>query len=242
MKKTRNICALALCMLMAACAGNTENQEVDPVDGQENVQVSAKEPVFSISFIPQSIRENMIGKSMPASGAKVGFDDLRYLRLSYVNFDGEDCVGEMICNKIIADDVMEIFKALYEARYQIATMRLIDEFNGSDDESMAADNTSSFNYRVIAGSKNLSRHAYGLAIDINPVENPYVNSKNETSPPAAVDYIDRNSGRPHMIDKNDLCYKLFIKKGFTWGGDWSHPDYQHFQYPLPEKKGSSVKK
>ena len=151
----------------------------------------------------------MRGVSYP-DDAEVKLADLRYLRLSYVDFDGKEQVGEMICNKSIADDLVAIFRELYEARYPIRSIRLIDDFDGDDEASMAADNTSCFNYRKKTGMRELSKHARGLAVDINPFENPYV--------------------RPYKIDKDDLCYRLFRAHGFYWGGTWrSVKDYQHFE-------------
>jgi hypothetical protein len=159
----------------------------------------------------------------------IQLSDLRYLQLSYVDFDGKDQVGELVCNQAIADDLLEIFKALYEARYPIRSIRLIDDFNGDDDASMAADNTSCFNYRRKTGMRQLSKHALGLAVDINPFENPYVRP-NRVRPADARRYADRTQDFPHKIDKNDLCYRLFREHGFSWGGSWrSVQDYQHFE-------------
>jgi hypothetical protein len=159
----------------------------------------------------------------------IRLSDLRYLRISYVDFDGKDQVGELVCNQAIADDLLEIFKALYEARYPIRSIRLIDDFNGDDEASMAADNTSCFNYRRKTGMRQLSKHALGLAVDINPFENPYVRS-HRILPVDAVRYADRTQDFPHKIDQNDLCYRLFREHGFAWGGSWrSVQDYQHFE-------------
>ena len=115
----------------------------------------------------------MRGVSYPED-AEVKLSDLRYLRLSYVDFDGQEQVGELVCNKAIAEDLVAIFRDLYEARYPIRSIRLIDDYSGDDEASMAADNTSCFNYRKKTGMRELSKHALGLAIDINPFENPYV--------------------------------------------------------------------
>ncbi|MDO5442605.1 MAG: M15 family metallopeptidase [Bacteroidia bacterium] len=162
----------------------------------------------------------------------VKLDDLRYLRLLYYGFDGEIHLGEMICNAAVAEDLMDIFIALFDAKYQLGSIRLIDDFGGDDDASMAADNTSCFNFRKKTGQRVLSAHALGMAVDINPMENPYVH-RGRVLPPEGVDYADRSSGREHMIGHDDLCYKLFREKGFSWGGDWqSSKDYQHFEKAL----------
>ena len=163
----------------------------------------------------------------------VSLDDLRYLSLLYVDFNGDTQKGEMICNKAIAQDLLEIFYELYNNGYQIESIKLIDEFGGDDTESMLANNTSCFNYRVVEGSTKLSNHAYGLAVDINPFYNPYVTFKDgvtKISPVGSEAYADRAAAFPYKIDENDLAYKLFKEHGFKWGGNWnSSKDYRHFE-------------
>ena len=186
----------------------------------------AKEGLFICSKVPPAIQQRMTGNSCP-EGSEVHFEELRYLVVTYTNFKGHRAFGEIVCNRAIADDLMYIFKELYEAGYPIRKVRLVDSYGGDDELSMADDNTSCFNYRNAVGMKKLSAHARGMAIDINPLENPYV--KGETVRPAAASsFKDRN--RPHAINKDDLCYKLFKSRGFTWGGEWkSAKDYQHFE-------------
>lgn len=169
----------------------------------------------------------------------VSYDDLRYVRVLYIDFDHKEQEGELICNKAIAQDMVEIFYELYLNEYQLERICLIDDYNGDDTLSMADNNTSCFNYRVVDGTDSLSKHAYGLAIDINPFYNPYVvfgrnpDGSNYISPPGSETYADRSKDFPYKIDENDLCYKLFKAHGFTWGGDWnSCKDYQHFQKTL----------
>lgn len=167
----------------------------------------------------------------------ISLDDLRYLRVQYYDFDGIVQQGELICNKAIADDLSEIFYTLYQNEYQIEKIRLVDEYNGDDTQSMLDNNTSCFNYRMVDNSSSLSKHALGLAIDINPFYNPYVvfqkDGSTYISPEGSEPYADRSASFPYKIDENDLCYKLFKEHGFTWGGDWnSCKDYQHFQKTL----------
>ena len=189
---------------------------------------AASAPVFTAQPVPEAVEARMRGVSYPED-AEVKLSDLRYLRLSYVDFEGKDQVGEMICNKAIADDLVAIFRELYEARYPIRSIRLIDDFGGDDEASMAADNTSCFNYRKKTGMRELSKHARGLAVDINPFENPYVRPS-RVRPAGASAYADRSKDFPHKIDKDDLCYRLFRAHGFYWGGTWrSVKDYQHFE-------------
>ena len=185
-------------------------------------------PTFTAERIPESVEARMRGVSYPED-AEIKLDDLRYLKLSYMDFEGHPQVGEMVCHKAIAEDLVAIFKALYEARYPIRSIRLIDDFAGDDEASMAADNTSCFNYRKKTGMRELSKHARGLAVDINPFENPYVRPS-RVRPAGASAYADRSRDFPHKIDKNDLCYRLFRAHGFSWGGTWrSVKDYQHFE-------------
>jgi hypothetical protein len=142
--------------------------------------------------------------------------------------------GELICNKAIAEDLVQIFRELYKNRYPIERMRLIDEYDADDERSMRDNNTSCFCHRSVAHSKNLSKHALGLAIDINPLYNPYyrrlANGKEIIQPATASRYCDRGKSFPYKITRNDLCYRLFIQHGFRWGGAWkSLKDYQHFE-------------
>ena len=142
----------------------------------------------------------------------------------------------MVCNQAIAADLCAIFQALYEAAYPIRSIRLVDDFGGSDEASMQADNTSCFNYRNVPGTKNISKHSYGLAIDINPLYNPYIpirNGKPTVMPPNGEPYaFGRDTAQfPYKITRNDLAYQLFVKAGFNWGGTWARSkDYQHFQW------------
>lgn len=166
----------------------------------------------------------------------VSYDDLRYLHVLHYNFNGEVQGGELICNKGIVEDLAEIFYQLYLNEYQIEKIKLIDAYQGDDTASMTDNNTSCFNYRVVDGTANLSKHALGCAIDINPFYNPYVvfnrsrNGETYISPAGSEIYADRSKEFPYKIDENDLCYKLFTEHGFVWGGNWnSCNDYQHFQ-------------
>lgn len=220
-----------LCLFSGCRMRQGHQKDVMPAEADTlvvNEEPVIVEPVFEMSLIPAETEARMRGVSYP-EGAEIQLSELRYLKLSYIDFDGVEQVGEMICNQAIAQDLLDIFRALYEARYPIRSIRLIDEFGGDDVASMEADNTSCFNYRVVAGTKTLSKHAKGLAVDVNPLENPYVRSS-EVSPPAGAPYADRSKEFPHKIDTDDLCYRLFMEHGFTWGGSWrTVKDYQHFQ-------------
>ena len=162
----------------------------------------------------------------------VPLSDLRYVRVLYYGFDESVHIGELVVNKKIAQDMIEIFRGLYDAKYQIGKIVLVDDYGADDNLSMADNNTSAFNYRMVAGTSKLSNHALGLAIDINPLYNPWIyvlDGKDIIDPPSGAQYADRSLGNPHYLDHDDLCYQLFIEHGFTWGGDWSSSkDYQHF--------------
>ncbi len=197
------------------------------------------QPGFYYEPLTDTVKQRITGISYPESGCTVPYEDLLYVGLLYHDFNGEEQTGELICNKAVAQDMVEIFYELYQNDYQIERIRLIDEYNGDDTASMADNNTSCFNYRVVDGTTSLSKHAYGLAIDINPFYNPYVvynkggTGNTYISPAGSEIYADRSQDFAYKIDENDLCYRLFIEHGFTWGGNWnSSKDYQHFQKVL----------
>lgn len=189
--------------------------------------------VFIAREIPDSIWTRMQGRSYPQE-CRIARSELRYLELSFVDFDGREHVGQMVCNKQIANDLLYIFRQLYEARYPIASMRLIDDYEADDSRSMASNNTSCFCYRRVAGSKSLSKHSRGMAVDINPLYNPCVYVKSgRVLPPEGNKYAhdrDKRKDIPSKIDATDLCYRLFVSRGFRWGGTWrTIKDYQHFE-------------
>lgn len=182
--------------------------------------------------IPDAVFARMEGKSF-GPDCTMARSDLRYLRLLHVDAQGTTKVGELVVHKNVADEVVVIFRQLYDAGYPIKKMHLVDDYNADDDASCADDNTSAFNYRLIAGTNTISNHAYGLAIDINTFENPYCRPETGyVSPAEAAYYADRSLYEPYMIHTDDLCYQLFTQHGWSWGGDWSSPkDYQHFEKP-----------
>ena len=169
----------------------------------------------------------------------IALEDLRYLTIPYYNFEQQVMMGEMIVNVYIQEDVLNIFKELFNNKYEINSMKLIDDYwilgtdgNKADNNSIEENNTSCFCYRQVTGGESISNHGYGRAIDINPQQNPYVeNGKN--SHRNADEYVNnRYVGEPHVIvaSDEDICYSIFTKYGFTWGGNWTNPiDYQHFE-------------
>ena len=164
------------------------------------------------------------------AGCPVTTADLRLVRVSYRGFDGGAHVGALVVRRRVARDVVAIFRRLYAARFPIRRMTPISAYSGSDDASMAADNTSAFNCRRAVGSATgaWSQHAYGLAIDVNPVENPYV-LHGRALPPAGRAYLDRDHLRRGMAVRGGVLVKAFESAGWKWGGRWAGaPDYQHF--------------
>ncbi|MEV4754804.1 M15 family metallopeptidase [Micromonospora sp. NPDC049559] len=164
-------------------------------------------------------------------GCPVGPDQLRLVRVGYRGFDGRPYLGAVVVDRSVAADVVSVFAALYRARFPIRRMTPIAAYGGSDDDSMAADNTSGFNCRdaVSAGPAKWSAHAYGKAIDVNPVENPYL-VDGRVLPPAGASYADRDRyrDRPGLAVRGGTLVEAFASVGWQWGGGWRSPDYQHF--------------
>ncbi|MBB2922921.1 M15 family metallopeptidase [Cellulomonas cellasea] len=160
-------------------------------------------------------------------GCPVPLEDLRHLTLTHHDFDGGVVTGELVVHADVADGVVEVFRTLFDAGYPIRSMRLVDDFGGSDDASMAADNTSAFNCRAITRGTGWSEHAYGRALDLNPRENPYVRGT-LVLPPEGRPYADRPD-LPGVVHAGDVVVTAFAAAGWRWGGDWTSPiDYQHF--------------
>jgi hypothetical protein len=153
---------------------------------------------------------------------------LQDVHVRYRGFDGASHVGVLVVNRRVAGDVTTVFRRLYAARFPIRRMTPISAFHGSDNASMAADNTSAFNCRRAVGGSGWSEHAYGTAIDVNPVENPYV-LNGKVLPPAGRRYLDRSRVRRGMAVGGGVLVRAFAAVGWKWGGRWAgSPDYQHF--------------
>jgi hypothetical protein len=172
-------------------------------------------------------------EQLPASwhpGCPVGPSSLRRLRVGYWGFDGKSRIGTLVVNRRAVGPLTVVFRRLYRARFPIRRMRPIDAYGGNDERSLAADNTAAFNcrYAVGPGPRRWSVHAYGLAIDVDPVENPYSES-GRVHPRAGRAYLDRRNVRPGMAVRGGLLVSAFASVGWQWGGRWTGtPDYQHF--------------
>lgn len=185
-------------------------------------------PIFKSTAIPDDVFKIIDGISFK-SNKLISRNELRYLEVSYWSFNNKEYIGELICHKSVANDLLEIFEELYNEKYLIDKIILVDIYDGDDLLSMNDNNTHAFNYRNIAGTRVLSNHSYGLAIDINPIQNPYING-DTILPDKASKYKNRNNIRQGMIIKDDFLYKAFIKRGWIWGGNWENvKDYQHFE-------------
>ena len=179
------------------------------------------EPYASLAFTAVPIEGEILDRIKGVSykpGSSLPLEQLRYLRIPhYPEIHGDIVLGEMICNAAIAEDLLEIFRALFDRHYPIARMRLIDDYGGDDDASMRANN----------------KHALGLAVDINPFYNPLVRVRGgvvRVFPAESRAFADRSQAFDYKISKGDLCYREFVARGFRWGGSWaSSQDYQHFE-------------
>jgi hypothetical protein len=185
--------------------------------------------IFRIEEISDSTLNRMTGNSYP-EGCEVSIRDLRYLIIPHYDGKGAVRIGELVCHQDVADEFMYLFKELFRNKFPIERMELIDNFGGDDVKSMESNNTSAFNYRVISGTGKLSRHAFGMAIDINPLYNPCVRDE-RINPESGKYYADRNRLNKYTLLKGDLIYKILHDKfGFSWGGDFENcKDYQHYE-------------
>ena len=186
---------------------------------------------FRISEVNAEIFSRMDGKSFKV-GCPVSPSELRHLSILHWNLSGDILEGELVCNVKIATSLIKIFERLYEASYPIERVRLVDEYDADDEMSMRDNNSSCFNFRRVSFTDRISLHGYGMAVDINPLYNPYVktvNGKEVVAPETAVDFVSREKKFPYKIERSDLCCRLFAEYGFSWGGDWNdEKDYQHF--------------
>jgi hypothetical protein len=184
-------------------------------------------PPFHVTTAPVTAAQ--LGRSW-RPGCPVGPADLRTVRVSYVGFDGRARTGALVVNRRVTREVSSVFRRLYIARFPIRRMTPIAAFGGSDTRSMDADNTSAFNcrYAVAPGPKSWSAHAYGEAIDVNTIENPYLEG-GRVLPPAGRAFTNRAHARRGMAVVGGVLVRAFASVGWLWGGRWSgSPDWQHF--------------
>ena len=212
---------------------DSSESDINSITPKDDIGLAAaSDDAFYAIPIPDDIFAKMQGKSYK-DDCTIPRDDLRYIHVLHKNIEGETLEGEMVCSKLIAEDLLEIFRELYEQSYPIEKMRLIDEYDANDELSMTDNNSSCFNYRTISHTNKISKHGLGVAVDINTLYNPYtkvVDGERIIEPAAGAPYLDRDADFPYKIERGDLCYNLFISHGFEWGGDWpDRKDYQHFE-------------
>jgi hypothetical protein len=192
-----------------------------------DLQAGAEKFRGSAEPIRPELRQRMTGASWQP-GCPVGFGELRLLRVTHWGFDGEVQRGRLVVNRDSAGAMLRTMRELYRLRFPIRRMRLVDAYGADDHRSMAADNTSAFNCRFVAGTDRWSEHAFGHAIDVNPVENPYVTSEGYVSPSAGARYTDRSQQAKGLIHRNGPVVAAFRENGWDWlGRSWPR-DYQHF--------------
>jgi len=180
-----------------------------------------------VRAIPDAVRARIEGISWrPAEARCPRLDELAYLTLDHVTFDGGVAQGELLVAAGIAKRAVDLFRRLFQLGFPIRQMKLVDDYRASDDASMSADNSSAFNYRVVAGTDLLSQHALGRAIDINPVENPW-RRPDKLLPAEGAAFADRSNIRPGMIVRPGPVVALFDELGWEWGGDWRHAFDDH---------------
>lgn len=212
-----------------------EGQVQDSNEPEEEMILTLNpEEEFYIADISDEIFERMKGKSFK-DDCSLERSELRYIHVLHKTLDGETKEGELVVNYHIAKETLTIFRELYEADYPIEKICLIDDYDADDEKSMEDNNTSSFNFRFVPRTKKISKHGYGLAIDLNPLYNPYittVDGKQNVEPYNATDYVDRDADFDYKITHEDLAFKVFTENGFAWGGDYKNSkDYQHFEIP-----------
>jgi hypothetical protein len=229
---------LAGLLLLAGCQKAEDPKPAPPppppVPVPARVPVPEKEPdppeyEAKVSQIPAEIAKKMTGISW-REGCPVPINDLVHIRLNHWEYNDQVQEGELVVHKDVAEDITEIFGELFEARFPVEKIWLVDEYNGDDLESMQDNNSSAFNCRWKVPKPGVfSQHAFGTAIDINPLVNPY-HSPKLILPKGGEKYIDRSLKSKGMIFKDDAVYKAFTRRGWTWGGDWKRKkDYQHFE-------------
>lgn len=164
-------------------------------------------------------------------GCPVSPEALRRVDLDYVAPDGSERRGSLVVHEDHVDDVIAIFAELQRLRYPIAKMQTVDHYPGAEDElSMRDNNTSAFNCRPLPGSTTWSLHAYGRAVDVNPLTNPYIDAAGDLQPKTAGRYLDRSVSDPQLLHAGDPAVRAFTDRGWRWGGSWRDPvDYQHFE-------------
>ena len=225
---------LAAGCLLTGCGGATSTPEAPaaatvaparPVVPQVGPFRRTARGEFRARVLP--VTAERLGSSHRA-GCPVAVSDLRLVQVGHWGFDGLPRRGELVVHRTHAQAVVEVFRRLHEARFPVERMRTVEQYGADDDRSMAANNTSAYNCRRTTGGTSWSEHAYGTALDINPVQNPYVRGTT-VEPEAGRAYLDRTRVRAGMVVGGDVVVRAFAGIGWEWGGDFrTLKDYQHF--------------
>jgi hypothetical protein len=199
---------------------------LDPTTGKPPARGASGVPGYQ--GIVSTVTAADLGSSW-RSGCPVGPSQLRRVRVHYWGYDGKRHQGDLIIRSTEAQHIADVFRKLYDARFQIQRIHPVQRYGSDDDASMAANNTSAFNCRKVTGGSSWSEHSYGTAIDINPVQNPYVTRSGTVLPPEGKPWADRSVRAPGMVKHGGSVWQWFRDVGWEWGGDWTNPkDYQHF--------------
>ena len=220
-----------IAVLLAAFASPAGAAPGDPIrEGGTTIEVASDLPAFSghVSMLSRAERKAMTGPVW-RKGCPVGLGSLRAVRARHVGFDGQAHDGVIVVHRARAPTVLRILTQLYDQHFPIRRMHPIERYRGSDTRSIDADNTSAFNCRRVTGGTGWSEHSYGRAIDLNPIENPYIYAGGTTSHEASEPYLDRADVRPGMAVAGSAVVAGFGSRGWKWGGTWDSPvDTQHF--------------
>ena len=217
---------LALVLAVALAAGASGCTLLRTAESGGEATVAPPQPPRYRATIGPAPRARMTSSWRP--GCPLPLEDLRLVTLTHWGFDREAHRGELVVHKDQARAVRRVFRVLFRVRFPVERMELVDRYGGDDDRSMAANNTSAFNCRRVEGSSSWSEHAYGRAIDINPIQNPLVDGS-RVAPPGGSRYLDRSQRAKGLIRANDRIVRAFAAIGWGWGGYWtSLKDYQHF--------------
>ena len=234
-RTARTVLAGLLCALLTCPGAGAQVPNLAPGSRVAEAELRRRGAAayFSTESLPDSIVRLVRGRSW-REGCPVALADLRYVRCLHRNAAGAAVVGEMVLHRRVAKGVEGLLRRLFDAGYPIERMVLVDRYGADDERSMAANNSSGFNFRTVAGSKRVSKHGLGLAVDINPLYNPCVkrgrDGRLRVQPAAGSRYADRSRRSPYSVRPGDLCCRLFAELGFQWGGNWRRTkDYQHFE-------------
>lgn len=228
MKVRVTLVALLLTVVASLATAATSGGSIDGSRGSGPTHAKPAGFEGSVERLSPKLRKRMRGVSWH-EGCPVGLGKLRLLRVNHIDFDGRKRRGRLVVHERYARGMVKVLRRAFAKRFAIRRMELIDRYGGDDHRSMARDNTSAFNCRLVNGTSRWSMHAYGKAIDVNPRENPYV-SGDFVSPPEGRPYADRRPRRKGMLYRNDPVANAMDRIiGWEWGGGWSGArDYQHF--------------